>query len=220
MVAFFNLWQLLLKGGPMIWPLLLLSVLALSVGLEKIFYLISYEKSFRSNKDKLFENLKKENIKQVVTMCEDLSGSFSHILKAGLLNFGHSKEAISAAMQEIYVYEVCRLKERMSILSFVINVSVLIGLLGTVIGLMVVFHSVQVRSNVLNPLSLGDVAVGIWQALFVTVLGLMVCILSFAVYSYCAARINNIIADLDIAKHQALHMLIQLAQSKEDPREE
>ena len=212
MVAVFNLWQLILRGGPMMWPLILLSIVALAIGIERMVYLSSLEKVWKVHRASLMGSLQKESIKNTLGLCESCDSPFSHIFKAALLKFGSSADVIKTAAEEVFIYEVHRLKERMSILYFIINASMLIGLLGTVIGLTIVFHSIQIRSNVLNPLSVGDVALGIWQALFSSVAGLMVCILSFSVYSFCISRINNIIADLQIAIAQTVQVLVQMAQ--------
>src|SRR5205085_2295572 len=155
-----------------------------AVGIERLKYLSSLEKLLKLHKTALIQSLQHESIKQTLNLCESYQSPFSRIFKAALLKFGHSSDVIKTAMEEVFMYEVHKIRERMSILAFAINASVLIGLLGTVIGLIVVFHSIQIRSNVLNPLSLGDMSAGIWQALFSTVAGLMVCILSYAMYSF------------------------------------
>ncbi len=218
-VVVFNLWQLILKGGPMMWPIIFLSLVVLAVGIERMVYLSSTDKIIKAHKANLLQSLKQGNIGQTLSLCESQNSPFARIFKAALLKFGSSAQVITTAMEEIFVYESHRLKERMSILSFAINASVLMGLLGTVVGLTVVFHAVQVRSNVLNPLSVGDMAQGIWQALFSSIAGLMVCIFSFTVYSFCISRIDNIIADLEISMAQSAHMLVQLAQLNEGVKE-
>ncbi len=215
MVVIFNLWQLILKGGPMMWPIILLSIVALAVGMERVVHLSSMERLFKAQKINLMRSLQQEKIKHTVNLCESYQSPFSRIFKAAILKFGNSSEVIKTAMEEVFIYEAYRLRERMSILSFAINASILMGLLGTVIGLTVVFHSVQSRSNVLNPLSVGDLSAGIWHALFSTIAGLMVCILTFSIYSYCNSRINNMIADLQISMAQILHVLVQLAELNE-----
>jgi len=212
MVIIYNVWQLILKGGPMIWPVIFLSVVALAVGMERIFYLSTVERLLKAEKINLMRSLQQDSIKQALNLSESYKGPFSRIFKAALLKFGNSSEVIKTAMDEVFINEVHRLKERIGILSFAINASVLIGLLGTVIGLTVVFHSVQIRSNVLNPLSVGDMAMGIWQALFSTIAGLVVCILSYAIYSFCVSRINNLISDVQIAMAHLVHVLVQLAE--------
>jgi biopolymer transport protein ExbB len=215
MVIVYNVWQLVLKGGPMMWPIILLSIIALAVGMERIAYLSAAERLFKGHKINLMRSLQQDGIKHTLSLCESSPSIFSRILKAAILKFGHSSDIIKTSMEEVFIYEAYRLRERMSILAFVMNVSVLTGLLGTVIGLAVIFHSIQIRSNVLNPLSVGDMAVGIWQALFSTIAGLLVCILSYAIYSFCTSRINNMIADLQISMMQALNTLVQLAELKE-----
>lgn len=211
-VVIFNLWQLILKGGPLMWPILLLSVVALGVAVERIVYLSKAQKLFKAHQTHLMRSLQQDSIKHTLSLCESYDSSFSRIFKAALLKFGNSAEVIKVGMEEIFVYEVRRLQERMNILIFAINASVLMGLLGTVVGLTVVFHSVQIRSNLLNPLSMGDMAQGIWQALFTTVAGLTVCVLSFSAYSFCMSRINDITADLQMAMAKTVHILVQLAE--------
>lgn len=215
MVVVFNLWQLILKGGPMMWPIILLSIVALAIGMERTAFLSSIEKQLKDQRNALIRSLQQEGIKKTLSLCESSTGPLSRILKAAILKFGNSPEVIKTAMEEVFSYEAYRLKERMGLLSFIINASVLIGLLGTVIGLAVVFHAVQLRSNILNPLSVGELSVGIWQALFSTIAGLMVCILSYSIYSFCNSRINNIIADLQISMASATNILVQLAELKE-----
>lgn len=212
MVVVFNLWQLILKGGPLMWPILLLSVVALSIAIEKIIYLSKTQKLLHVHEAHLMHSLQQDSIKQTLSLSESYDSSFSRIFKAALLKFGNSAEVIKTAMEEIFVYEVHKLQERMSILAFAVNASVLMGLLGTVVGLTVVFHSVQIRSNLLSPLSIGDMAQGIWQALFTTIAGLVVCTLSFSAYSFCISRINDITADLKIAMAKTVHILVQLAE--------
>jgi biopolymer transport protein ExbB len=219
MVVVFNLWQLILKGGPMMWPIILLSVIALAIGMERFFYLSATERILKGQKVNLLRSLQQDTIKNTLSLCEASPSVLSRILRAAILKFGHSSEIIKTAMEEVFVYEAHQLRERMGILSFIINTSVLIGVLGTVIGLALVFHSVQMRSNVLNSLSVGEMSVGIWQALFSTIAGLMVCILSYSIYSFCNSRINNIIADLRMSMTSTVHVLVQLAELKEPSAE-
>jgi len=219
MVVAFNLWQLILKGGPMMWPIILLSVVSLAVGIERLRFLASMDKLVKAHKADLMRSLQEETIKQSLVLCETYQSPFSRIFKAAILKFGNSADVIKTAMEEVFTYEVHRLTERMSVLVFIINASVLMGLLGTVIGLTVVFHAVQVRANVLNPLSVGDMSVGVWQALFTTVAGLIVCILSYSIYSFCSARIANTVADLKLAMVQLSHVLIQKTELNEASRD-
>jgi biopolymer transport protein ExbB len=218
MVVVFNIWQLILKGGPLMWPIIFLSIVALAVGTERVVFLSRAQKLLKVHEADLMRSLQQDSIKHTLNLCETFNSPFSRIFKSAILKFGNSAEVIKTAMEEIFVYEIHRIKERINILSFALNVSVLMGLLGTVVGLTIVFHAVSIRSNVLNPLSVGDMAQGVWQALFTTVAGLMVSILSFCMYSFCSSRIDDITADLKISMAKVVHILVQLAELN-DPQE-
>lgn len=212
MVAVFNLWQLIIKGGPMMWPVLLMSVVALAVAIERIRFLSSAEKTLRVQQLNLMRSLQEEGVKKSLVLAESYQGMFSRIFQAAVLKFGNSSDVIKTAMEEIFIHEEHRLKERLGILVFIINASVLTGLLGTVIGLTAVFHAAQVRSNVLNPLSVGDFSAGVWQALLSTIAGMVVCIMSYAVYVFCSSMVDNLISDLRLSMARLTHVLVQLSE--------
>jgi len=96
-------------------------------------------------------------------------------------------------MEQAAGFEIHVLKRRVNFLAFIVNVAPLLGLLGTTTALCVVFHAAQMRSNALNPLSLGDMSSGIWQALVTSSAGLSVGIISFAIYSLTANRVNDVV---------------------------
>lgn len=197
------------------WPILLMSVVALAVAIERIKYFTLTEKALRLHRVNLMRSLREEGVKQALVLAETYQGIFSRIFQAAVLKFGNSADVVRTAMEEVFVQEEHHLRSRMNILVFIMNASVLLGLLGTVVGLTAVFHAVQVRSNVLNPLSVGDVSAGVWQALLTTILGMVVCLLSYAVYSFCSARISDIIVDLRTSMAQLNHMLARLSESND-----
>ena len=121
-------------------------------------------------------------------------------------------------MEQVAGFEVYALKQRLGLLSFIINAAPLMGLLGTTTALCVVFHAAQMRANALNPLSLGDMSSGIWQAMVVTSAGLAVGIISFAIYSFTVSRINNVIAHFEQTINETagvLHAVSELGHQEE-----
>ncbi|MBI4309584.1 MAG: MotA/TolQ/ExbB proton channel family protein [Candidatus Omnitrophica bacterium] len=211
-VAVMNAWQLFLKGGPMMWPILLLSVAALAIGINRFMVLSAVEGGLSPEKKALLLSLRQGHLKETLRLCEERPGTLSAILKSGILKFGSSGDVIRGAMEEALSHEVPRIKEHMGILSLIVNAAPLMGLLGTVNAMTVVFHAVVVRSNVLNPLPAGELASGIWQALLTTSAGLTVGILSFTCHSFCALRINAVIAYLERSIVEMNNMLQQLSE--------
>ena len=220
-VAFINAWGILLKGGPMMWPILLLSILAISVGIEKFLFLSAVERSIKKFKPAFFKAVRENRMKDALGICEENAAGLGSICKAGLMKFGSSIDLIKTSMQQAAGFEIHGLKRRLNLLAFIVNAAPLLGLLGTTTALCVVFHAAQMRSNALNPLSLGDMSSGIWQALVTSSAGLSVGIISFAIYSFTASRINDVVAAFEQTISEAVGVLQAVSELdlKEGPLE-
>jgi len=206
-VAFINLWGILIKGGPMMWPIFILSILAITVGIEKFIFLGALEKNVNAFRPVFFKALRENRMKDALGVCEEYPLGLGNICKVGLMKFGSSVDLIKASMQEAAGLEIHILKQRMSLLAFIVNTAPLLGLLATMASLCVVFHAVQMRANALNPLSLGDMSSGIWQAMLTTSAGLSVGIVSFAIYSFTASRVNDMVVTFEQAINETVRIL-------------
>ncbi len=219
-VSFINAWGILIKGGAMMWPLALLSVLAITVGIEKFLYLIALEKGMKKFKAQFLQAVRENRMKDAFILCEDEPLGVGSIFKEGLMKFGSSPAVIKTSMEEAAGFEIHGIKQRLSLLAFIVNAAPLLGLLGTTTALCVVFHAAQLRSNALNPLSLGDMSSGIWQALLTTSAGLSVGIVSYAIYGLTLGRVNQAIAALDQSIIEAAGILQAAAETTEAQRGE
>jgi len=155
-------------------------------------------------------------MKDALGICEDNALGLGNICKAGLMKYGSSIDLIKTSMEQAAGFEIYVLKQRLNILAFIVNAAPLLGLLGTTASLCVVFHAAQMRSNALNPLSLGDMSSGIWQAMVTTSAGLSVGIVSYAIYSFTANRVNDVIVHFEQAINEAVGVL--QAVSELDPK--
>ena len=196
-VVFINAWGILLKGGPMMWPIFILSLLAITVGIERFLFFNKVDHLIKKFKPMFFKAIRENRMKDALSLCEETPFGLGQICKAGLMKFGSSVDLIKSSMEIAAGFEIHALKRNLNFLAFIVNTTPLLGLLGTTTSLCVVFHAAQMRSNALNPLSLGDMASGIWQALLVTSAGLAVGIISFAIYSFTANRVNDVIVSYE-----------------------
>lgn len=201
-VVIMNAGQMLLKGGPMMWPILFLSIMALAIAINRLMYLHQAEKLFVEQRALLLKILREGKLKDSLKACEANPGVAASIIKAGIIKSGSSSELVKLSMEEVWSHEEISLKNYVPMLGMIVNLAPLLGLLGTVNSMTVVFHASVVRSNVLNPITVGELAAGIWQALLTTTAGLVVGIFSFVIYSFCSMRlgvyttwVNHLIAE-------------------------
>ncbi len=205
-------WQILLKGGPMMGPIFLLSIAVLAIGINRWIWAVSVYRQLLADKPILMESLRQGQLKDTVRLCESRPGPLADALKAGILKFGSSADLLQGTMEEKFFYEVDRWKTDMRFLSLITNAAPLLGLLGTVIAMTVAFHAVVLRSNVLNPMTAGELAMGIWQALLTTAAGLFVGILALTIHGFLMIRINTIIAFIQRSILEMRNVLLQLSE--------
>ncbi len=193
----------LVRGGIMMAPILVFSVIALGTFLERLWVLrrdlILPEESLRE-----LENfLKKKMIPEARTYCQQHPSPLARILFAGLQQYGNSRDLIKENMEERGKAEDLELKKYIGLLHTIASVSPLLGLLGTVSGMIKVFGTISVE-GVGNPASL---ATGISEALITTAAGLTVAIPTFLGQRYLAARAERFMHMLEEYATYLLNLL-------------
>lgn len=211
-----GLWEVIQKGGPVMYPIIFCSVLALAVVLERIYHLYRAKIDTREFMDQIANILRRDRIREALQMCESTPGPIAHILKAGILKQGRSRHQIKEAIQDAALHEIPRLEKNLGILATVAHIAPLLGLLGTVTGMVRCFQLVQEKSAALNPVNPGDLAGGIWEALLTTVAGLVVAIPTFVAYNYLVSRVDGFILDMERSATELVNLLTEEEPSKEE----
>ncbi|MBN1405883.1 MAG: MotA/TolQ/ExbB proton channel family protein [Candidatus Omnitrophica bacterium] len=201
--------EMIVKGGPIMYPIVLCSIIALAIVIERIFHLHRAKIDTKKFMDEISDKLKRNRIMEAVNMCENTPGPIAHILKAGILKHDRPKEDIKESIEEAGLYEIPRLEKNLPVLSTIAQVSTLLGLLGTVCGLVQCFQVIQEKSTSLNPVSPGDLAGGIWQALLTTVAGLSVAIPTYVAYNYLTNKVDGFVLDMERSATDLVNILTQ-----------
>lgn len=187
------MWEMILKGGPIMWPILFCSVIALAIFLEKIY-------SFQKGKvipveffEKILSLLKEKKLSEAKTICELETSPISQICLAGISNFGKARGDLKILVEEIGRQEGQKLSRFIGVIGTIASISPLLGLLGTVVGMIKVFQVISVE-GVGNAASLSG---GISEALITTAFGLTVAIPTLVMYKYCKSRVDNLLSQLE-----------------------
>jgi len=189
-------WQLLSlfeKGGAMMYPILFSSVLMLGIAIERGYSLRrkniinpDFVKDVRSQWDW-------QNIQKTLRLCNSYDNSLSRILKMGLLRFGGKLDEIERAIEAGGQHEASLMNSNLRVLGAVANITPMMGLLGTVIGMIKAFNVISL-SGTGNP---GLVASGISEALITTAAGMLVGIPALVLYHYFRGKIDRYIFEME-----------------------
>ena len=189
-------------GGPVMWLILLCSVVAVFIFLEKLFYLHRVQINAGDLVRGLINVLKRNSIVEAISLCDDTPGPAAHVLRAAILAYEDGEEDLRQAIDDAALGEIPRLEARMKIMATVGYITPLLGLLGTVLGMIVVFNEITSKGAMVNA---SDLSQGIGTALFTTAAGLCVAIPSFMAYNYLVSRIESITLDMEKASSEIIY---------------
>ncbi len=203
------MWELMQKGGPIMWPILLCSVVAVAIVIERLIRLREEQIDTKSFMEQISKSLKRNKVMEALDLCDRTGGPIAAILKAGVLKHDRARTEIREAIEDASVHEVPRLERNLPVLATVAHVAPLLGLLGTVTGLVQAFQVIESKATALNPVNPGDLAGGIWEALLTTVFGLCVAIPTYVAYNYLVSRVDGFVLDMERSATDLLNVLAE-----------
>lgn len=209
------MWDLINKGGPMMYLIMLSSVLAFGVVIERVYHLNRAKVDADKFMDSILNVLKRNKVIEAIELCNNTPGPIAHIVKAGILKHDRSKPEIKEAVDEAAQLEIPRLGKHLPILATVAHIAPLLGLLGTVTGMIKSFQIIQQKALAMAPVNPGDLAGGIWEALLATLAGLAVAIPTYVAYNYLVSQVDGIVYDME----RSATDLVNLLSSKRDTYE-
>ena len=196
------------KGGIFMYPILLCSITALAIFIERLWNLRwkhVIPQDFIVDVEQL---IRREKIPDAAHLCQQNPSSMARILLVGIKNFGRKREVIKEYLEEVGRQESASLERFVEGLGTIAGVSTLLGLLGTISGMIQIFSVISTQT-VVNP---GSLAGGISEALITTYAGLSVAIPTLVMYKYLQSKTQTLI--LQMEEHSI--RLVDLLKQKEE----
>ncbi len=199
-----DLFALVLKGGWIMIPLLLLSVLAVYIFIERY---LAIKRAYRE--DKSFMNRIKDYIHQgkidsALALCQSHNNPVSRMIEKGITRIGRPLNDVNTAIENVGNLEVSRLEKGLPTLATVAGGAPMIGFLGTVIGMIKSFWEM---SNAGNNIEVDMLAGGIYTALVTTVGGLIVGIIAYFAYNWLVAKIEEVVFKMEARTMEFMDLL-------------
>ena len=194
--------DMLKHGGPVMWLIAFCSFIALVVFLERWFHLHRLQVNVGELLNGLINVLKKGNLLEAISLCEETPGPVSHVLRSVILRYAQNDTDLKQAARNASLDEVPRMEKRMNILATITYIAPLLGLLGTVLGMIDAFQVIQAKGAFVNAVGLSE---AIWQALLTTAAGLCVAIPCHVAYNYLVTRIQTIVLEIDKASSEIIY---------------
>ena len=178
---------LIKQSGPFGWAIIVLSIVGLAVVIENFVSLKREKLAPPELIDEIQALFDEGQYQEAMELCENEPSFLTRVCGAGISKIGHPFEVIEKSIEEMGDEESVKLHQKVGWLSLIANVAPMMGLLGTVSGMVIAFHTIATSGGQANPAELAD---GISQALLTTLFGLIVAIPVTAAFAYLR---NNLI---------------------------
>ncbi|NLV45493.1 MAG: MotA/TolQ/ExbB proton channel family protein [Candidatus Hydrogenedentes bacterium] len=196
--------DIIIRGGILMWPIMLCSIIGLAVIIERFFALRRADIDTREFMDVMRQLLRQNRIREAIEVCDEAQVPVARIMKAGILKHNRSKEDIREAIEDAGRFEIPRLERYLSALATCSNIAPLLGLLGTVQGLIKAFSQIQLKGGQVKP---SDLAEGIGNALITTAAGLTVAIPIIVIYNYFVTRVDGMVLEMEMSSSELIELL-------------
>ena len=186
------------RGGPVMWPILICSLMGVTVAFERLFAFWKYNTAnlyFRKGTFKLVETIKDGKFEEALENSKKLDSPIAAVITEALKN---RETGFSDTLQAASQRELNKLKRGFSVLDTVITVAPMLGILGTVTGIIGTFNMLN-ASGLSNPTA---ATAGIGEALITTAAGLVVAIVCLFPFNYLTSQLTRCATDLEQTMHK------------------
>lgn len=188
------MFDLLIKGGPILWVILLLAIPVLAILIERLLYF----RRISTDEEKLLARVKgaveKGHYDEALAICDTVEAPVGGLIRAAVENRQLSEADLREAVRDAAVRELPQVEQSIQAVNVIANISPLLGLLGTVTGIINSFNVLGEFGAVTDPSVL---AKGISEALLTTAAGILIAVPSMIAYAWLAGKANSVIGRLE-----------------------
>lgn len=205
------MFDLILKGGPVMAPIILGSIIGLAIVVEKFIELKNLKVDSYSFIQEIFHCLKANRIQMALDLCEENSRyPVAAVFKIGIERRYMAPQRLEKIMEQIGNNQIQRIEKYLGALASIISIEPLLGFLGTIMGLINAFMTWEhAGANI----TVSALAAGIYQAMITTAAGLMIAIPLFLCYNYFVSRIKYISNELTNHSVQFVELIIEMKEA-------
>ncbi len=195
--------QTILSGGPAMIALVLLSIIAIAIVIERLMFFASQHSDSKGLLRALGQKIAADDLSGAVKVCQQNKGMLPKILEFGLKRGEKNRADITDALSIALMEHLNTLERNLGIIGTIAVISPFVGLFGTVLGIIRAFQDIALKGNSTPAV----VAAGVSEALVTTAAGLFVAVVSVIFFNYFKSRIKSYNQEMIVAANQLAEML-------------
>ena len=203
-----EIFETVMKSGPLMIPIVLLSVVAIFIFLERYIVILKAGRVDSRLMTKLREYIQNGKIDSAFSLCHKRNTPTSRMIGNGISRIGRSFADVNSSIENFASLEISRLEKRLPLLASVVGGAPMLGVLGTAIGIIQALND-MVKSG--NTIDLTLILTGIYQTLGTTIAGIIVGLIAYFAYNILVANVQRVIINLKSANSEFMDMLNEQA---------
>ncbi|GAA5031027.1 biopolymer transporter ExbB [Marivirga lumbricoides] len=199
-----NLFDLLVQGGYVMIPLLLLSIAAIAIFVERLMTIKKASKTPTGLLNQVKAYVVDGKINEARMICNQNETPIARMLEKGISRIGSPLKNIEVSIENVGKIEIYRLEKNLSLLATISGAAPMIGFLGTVTGMIQAFIAIAQEEGSVSPKLL---SAGIYEAMITTAVGLSVGIIAYLGYNYLVTQVQKIIHKMEYTSVEFIDLL-------------
>jgi biopolymer transport protein ExbB len=197
------------KGGPILIPIAILSVLAVYIFFERLFVIQKASKLDANFMNQIKQYVNAGNIDAARNLCRSTNNPSARMIEKGLMRLGKPVREIEAAIENTGKLEVYKLEKNLGFLGTIAGIAPMFGFLGTIFGVIKIFYQISLQ----NSLEIDTISGGLYVKMISSGTGLLVGMIAYAAYHYLVQLIDRVINKMEINAVDFIDLLEEPANS-------
>ncbi len=185
--------DLLFKGGWVMIPLALVAFLGLVIFIERY---LTIRKSSKDESNLMFQikqNIHEGRLDSAIALCKNTKSPLARMLEKGLKRIGRPIKDIEGAIENTGKLEVSKLEKNIGILGIIAGIAPMLGFVGTIIGVIAIFHDVSIKGEI----EIGTISGGLYTKMITSATGLIIGIVAYVLYHILNMMVEKIILKME-----------------------
>lgn len=188
-----SLWELVMKGGPIMIPIGLLSIIAIYIFIERYLAIRKAGRMDHNFMNNIRDFMHHGNVDAAKSLCKNTNSPIARLVEKGISRIGKPIREIEAAIENTGKLEVHKLEKNLGILGIIAGIAPMFGFVGTIIGVIKIFYNISLADNI----SIGLIAGGLYEKMITSASGLVIGIFAYVGYHYLAIMTDKVIFKIE-----------------------
>jgi biopolymer transport protein ExbB len=198
-----SLWDLAVKGGPILIPIVILSIAAVYIFFERFFTIRRFSRIDINFMNQIRDYVHHGNIESARSLCKNTNSPVARMIEKGLMRLGKPIQDIESAIENVGKLEIYKMEKNMGVLSTIAGLAPMFGFLGTIFGVIKIFYEIHLQ----NSLEIGTISGGLYVKMISSAAGLLVGIIAYSGYQILLHRIDRAVNQMEINAVEFIDLL-------------